>query len=110
MCGIGGVWGGTTIREPERLAQIFGELLAHRGPDGQGFLSIDGSGECRLARSPSELGREDLIGLLVHRRLSIIDLTTGDQPMGMTEAGAWILFNGEIYNYRELRAHLQSNG
>jgi len=48
-----------------------------------------------------------LSGLLVHRRLSIIDLKTGDQPMGLTPAGPWIVFNGEIYNYRELRAELQ---
>ena len=65
-----------------------GELVAHRGPDGAGsFLSPDG-----------EVG-------LAHRRLAIIDLSpTGSQPMTDAVTGVTIAYNGEIYNYRKLRA------
>ena len=63
-------------------------LIAHRGPDGEGTW-----------RGPS-----DRVGF-VHRRLAIIDLVTGAQPM-VDEAGNWITFNGEIYNYIELRDEL----
>ena len=68
--------------------------IAHRGPDGEGsYFSADGS-----------------IGL-THRRLAIIDLSpTGAQPMTDATTGVTITYNGEIYNYRELRARLESRG
>jgi asparagine synthase (glutamine-hydrolysing) len=65
--------------------------LAHRGPDGQG-LYVDG------------------VAGLGHRRLSIIDLQTGGQPICNEDRTVWITFNGEIYNYRELRAKLLGRG
>jgi asparagine synthase (glutamine-hydrolysing) len=64
------------------------ELQRHRGPDGQGTWQHD----------------RRHVGL-AHRRLSIIDLSTGDQPMSV-ESGNWITYNGEIYNYIELRNEL----
>jgi asparagine synthase (glutamine-hydrolysing) len=67
------------------------DVLAHRGPDGEGF-HVDG---------PVGLG---------HRRLSIIDLSTGGQPMSSADGSAWITYNGEIYNYRELRQELAALG
>lgn len=67
------------------------DTLAARGPDGEGQW-VDGS------------------AALAHRRLSIIDLATGAQPMQDQSARAIVTFNGEIYNYRELRAELQALG
>jgi asparagine synthase (glutamine-hydrolysing) len=67
------------------------DRLAHRGPDAYGWLADD----------------EAALG---HRRLSIIDLSTGDQPMGNEDGAVQVVFNGEIYNYRELRAELQAKG
>jgi asparagine synthase (glutamine-hydrolysing) len=65
--------------------------IGHRGPDDEGFFIA----------GPVGLG---------FRRLSIIDLASGHQPMSDSEETVWIIFNGEIYNYRELRAELQSKG
>jgi asparagine synthase (glutamine-hydrolysing) len=71
------------------------DLLAHRGPDGAGMW-VDPRG-----------GRT--VGL-VHRRLAIIDLACGRQPMGNEDGTVQVVFNGEIYNYAELRAELASKG
>lgn len=65
--------------------------MRHRGPDGYGFLVASGVG-------------------LAHARLSIIDLATGDQPIHNEDESVWVVFNGEIFNYRELRADLEANG
>ncbi|MCL2657537.1 MAG: asparagine synthase (glutamine-hydrolyzing) [Betaproteobacteria bacterium] len=92
MCGIAGFWGvaGESMRLAA-LARAMGEAIAHRGPDGRDeFVLAD-------------------VGLaLAHRRLAIIDITeAGRQPM-TSAAGRWtIAFNGEIYNYRKLRAELE---
>ena len=67
------------------------DALAHRGPDGEGFYSGPHVG-------------------LGHRRLSIIDLAGGDQPMSTDDGRFAVAFNGEIYNYRELRGELESRG
>src|SRR6266496_420618 len=67
------------------------EAIRHRGPDEDGFYFSDGAG-------------------LAMRRLSIIDLKTGQQPIHNRDQTAWIVFNGEIYNYRELRAELEKLG
>ena len=67
------------------------DAIRHRGPDDDGFYFGDGVG-------------------LSMRRLSIIDLKTGHQPIHNQDQTAWIVFNGEIYNYRELRAKLEDLG
>ncbi len=109
MCGVGGVWGTGPLREPQRLAQLFGDALAHRGPDGEGFLGIPGDdGQPQLYRARTAVPDHGLAGLLIHRRLSIIDLATGDQPMAIEGGRCWIVYNGEIYNFRELRRELES--
>jgi asparagine synthase (glutamine-hydrolysing) len=92
MCGIAGQFD-FQRREPVERETIvrMARSIAHRGPDDEGFF-ITG---------PVGLG---------FRRLSIIDLAGGHQPMSDAEATVWIIFNGEIYNYRELRAELQSKG
>ncbi|HZZ79167.1 MAG TPA: asparagine synthase (glutamine-hydrolyzing) [Gemmataceae bacterium] len=90
MCGIAGIVHTQGNRVPDLESQIIAmsALIKHRGPDGEGFW----------------LHPHNYVGL-AHRRLSIIDLSTGDQPM-TDEAGNWLIFNGEIYNYIELRESL----
>ncbi len=90
MCGIAGYYGNF---EPS-LIDTMTRLIAHRGPDDHGkYLSADGA-----------------VGL-GHRRLSIIDLApTGHQPMVSGDGKHVIVFNGEIYNYRELRRELEHRG
>ena len=89
MCGIAGQFN-FQRREPVERETIvrMADSIAHRGPDDEGFFIA----------GPVGLG---------FRRLSIIDLVGGHQPMSDAERTVWIIFNGEIYNYRELRAELQ---
>jgi asparagine synthase (glutamine-hydrolysing) len=92
MCGIAGQFNFQRPEPVERETIVrMARSIAHRGPDDEGFF-ISG---------PVGLG---------FRRLSIIDLAGGHQPMSDTEETVWIIFNGEIYNYKELRAALQSKG
>jgi asparagine synthase (glutamine-hydrolysing) len=88
MCGICGV---IEKRENTRLVKEMCRLLAHRGPDN---TAVYQSGDACLG----------------HRRLSIIDLDTGDQPIFNADKNVAIVFNGEIYNYRELRDELIARG
>src|SRR5512136_2083026 len=92
MCGICGIFnfGTRAPADPAALKRAT-DAMAHRGPDDEGFF-LDG-----------ELG-------LGNRRLSIIDLPGGHQPLSNEDQTIWITFNGEIYNYRELRAELQARG
>jgi asparagine synthase (glutamine-hydrolysing) len=90
MCGIGAILqldGGPARQLGTRL-HTMNRLLAHRGPDGEG----------------SWIHPDEHVGF-AHRRLEIIDLATGDQPM-RDEGGNWITYNGEIYNYVELRKEI----
>ena len=97
MCGIAGaVWESDHLRvDPDSLDRMT-DALAHRGPDGRDTLwhAHPGGGGVALG----------------HRRLSIIDLAGGTQPMSNEDATVWITFNGEIYNYRELRDEMVSKG
>ncbi|MES2606245.1 MAG: asparagine synthase (glutamine-hydrolyzing) [Pseudomonadota bacterium] len=92
MCGIAGILKLNPRADVEESRLVaMRDSLWHRGPDGCGLM-IDGQ-----------------IGLS-HRRLSIIDLAGGHQPMANEQRTLWVTFNGEIYNYRELRTQLQSMG
>jgi asparagine synthase (glutamine-hydrolysing) len=93
MCGICGVAIPSRLnrRVDESQLAAMRDSLVHRGPDGAGAL-IDGS-----------------VGL-GHRRLSIVDLDGGGQPMANEDDSVWIAFNGEIYNHRELRPGLEERG
>ena len=94
MCGIFGVFNFTNNKPINtKLFKEATSLISHRGPDGEGFFFDHDSG----------------VGF-GHRRLSIIDLSTGDQPMCNEDKTIWIIFNGEIYNYLELRKYLISKG
>ena len=98
MCGIFGIVSRGSAVSPD-LLQKAARSLGHRGPDDSGTVVVD----CSHA-GPCELG-------LAHTRLSIIDLSPlGHQPMQDPVTGSWIVFNGEIYNFRELRKELEAAG
>lgn len=92
MCGIAGIFRLSPAGEISRprLEQMI-HRLRHRGPDGYGFYHDQQAG-------------------LAHARLSIIDLTTGDQPIHNESRNIYTVFNGEIFNYRELRHDLEAQG
>lgn len=98
MCGIAGILGTRRVVQPPILETI-ADSLGHRGPDDEGVevVPVDEPLDCYLG--------------FVHRRLSIIDLSSAaHQPMYDHETGNWIVFNGEIYNYREVREVLTNDG
>jgi asparagine synthase (glutamine-hydrolysing) len=107
MCGIAGLSSERGISNPHRTAAALSSALSHRGPDGQGFLAISSDLPIRRYDNVEDIpDSRNIATLLVHRRLSIIDLETGAQPMSLPDGNAWIVFNGEIYNYLELRREL----
>jgi len=99
MCGIAGFVDRNATRAEAgpgpsasaALVRAMCDVIRHRGPDDDGFFVGDGAA----------------IGM---RRLSIIDLSGGHQPIGNEDGSVWVVFNGEIYNYRELRAELLARG
>src|SRR5512134_3819217 len=94
MCGIAGLWNLEGQPVSPAILERFTNSLAHRGPDGDGFY-ID---------SGSNLG-------FGHRRLAIIDTSDGGrQPMSFGNGRYWIVFNGEIYNFLELKVELEQQG
>jgi len=92
MCGIAGVVSATRESNiTEALVHHMCEQIVYRGPDDEGLYVADGAG----------------LGM---RRLSIIDLSGGHQPVFNEDRSAWVVFNGEIYNFPELRPELESRG
>jgi asparagine synthase (glutamine-hydrolysing) len=92
MCGIAGILFADASRPVDPVVlKGMGDHLAHRGPDAEGFWSQPGIG-------------------LVHRRLSILDLEGGDQPIGNEDNSIQVVFNGEIYNFQDLRQRLEASG
>ena len=115
MCGIVGIISldGAPVK-PEVL-QRMNDLQAHRGPDGEGFFLAGpevGGFRHHFVEHTSQWHQTQLVRVgLGHRRLAIIDLTDrGRQPMSSPDRSAWIVFNGEIYNFRELKAELVARG
>ncbi|MCG3155179.1 MAG: Asparagine synthetase [glutamine-hydrolyzing] 1 [bacterium] len=92
MCGICGImtFSPSAAIAPEELRRM-NDAIFHRGPDEEGFY------------------HHEQIGMAM-RRLSIIDLSSGQQPISNEDGTLWIVFNGEIYNYLELRAELERRG
>lgn len=88
MCGIAGYYG---FGEDTDLLETMNKCIVHRGPDGEGYFT---SGQTGLA----------------HRRLSIIDLAHGQEPMISSDTKTVLIYNGEVYNYLELRAELVALG
>jgi asparagine synthase (glutamine-hydrolysing) len=92
MCGIAGIVAfDPRSRVDERRLTSMRDVMKHRGPDGEGLL-FDGP-----------------VGL-AHRRLSIVDVSAGHQPMSNEDASIWVVFNGEIYNHADLRPGLEQRG
>lgn len=92
MCGISGIFDTQGQRDyPRHLIERVNDIQAHRGPDEAGLHIEPG-----LA--------------LGHRRLSVIDLATGQQPLSNEDDSVWVVFNGEIYNFQELALELQALG
>lgn len=89
MCGIAGIlhFDDAATEADVMALRRMAACLAHRGPDGEGFYTKDGVG-------------------FAHRRLAIIDVTGGAQPFIDSESGMTLVYNGEVYNYREIRAEL----
>ena len=130
MCGIGGI----INLENKSIdiidgANIISKTLRHRGPDDEGFLFFnDNKTVCAFGEDTqqesisnklnygasthiSQIQQQEYRGVFVHRRLSIIDLSeSGHQPMCSSNKKVWITYNGEIYNYIELRNELESLG
>src|SRR5712692_10795100 len=91
MCGLAG-WVTSNLLDEAALRRMT-DVLIHRGPDAEGFY----------------ISPDKKVGL-GHRRLSIIDLATGDQPLSNEDGTIWVTFNGEIYNFQALRADLEGRG
>ena len=92
MCGIAGILNFDKARPAaDALVRRMTNTLVHRGPDGDGYFTHGGVA-------------------LGHRRLSIIDLATGDQPFFSEDKSLVLVYNGELYNYLEIRRDLQSRG
>ena len=91
MCGICGLLGEFDPQLASECVKRMADSIRHRGPDDEGFHTDP----------PAFLG---------HRRLSIVDLSTGHQPLCNEDGTVWIAFNGEIYNHASLRAELEQKG
>src|SRR2546426_597349 len=93
MCGFAGILDFSGAPVPERSAVLarMTRTLVHRGPDDEGYFVDDFAG-------------------LGHRRLSIIDLEGGRQPIGNEDGSVWVVCNGEIYNHADLRNVLAQKG
>src|SRR3982750_2883179 len=92
MCGIAGRFNYDPLRPVDRdVLEAMTDAVSHRGPDAAGYHVAPGIG-------------------LGHRRLSIIDLSTGDQPLSNEDGSVWTVFNGEIYNFAEVRRELIAHG
>src|SRR6266568_9102332 len=107
MCGIAGTVSRNADAAAGPAVVAMTRALAHRGPDGQGFWRLAGD-EAGL-RAPEELSRPADV-VLGHRRLSIVDLDGGAEPMANEDGSVWVVFNGEIYNHVELRRELERAG
>ena len=92
MCGIAGIisFDRNAVVDRDRLRRMR-DVLRHRGPDAEGLWTEGAAG-------------------LAHRRLSIVDVAGGNQPMTTHDGNAWIVFNGEIYNHPQLRTELEQRG
>jgi asparagine synthase (glutamine-hydrolysing) len=113
MCGIVGLFstnGNISVKDIISSA----DMVKYRGPDDEGYMFVSNDNRILNARTRNEaetIKSDNIKGGFGFRRLSIIDLTeSGHQPMCDESENYWIIYNGEIYNYLELRSELQSLG
>lgn len=104
MCGIAGIFNARGVLDPTDMENML-KAIRHRGPDDSGmvfFQSLPGTAASNHDNTDLALG---------HVRLSIIDLSrAGHQPMGSPDGQVWITFNGEIFNYRQIKSQLEKLG
>src|SRR5688500_12513667 len=92
MCGIAGIVASDRLHPDERArAVLMRDVISHRGPDGAGLHA-------------------DAVAALAHRRLSIVDLAGGHQPLANEDDSVWVTYIGEIYNHASVRAELEAAG
>lgn len=107
MCGISGIAYFDGRQVDPSILQRMTDTLYHRGPDDEGFFinrGLSGAGpKWKSTKGQGSVG-------LGHRRLSIIDLASGHQPMANADGTVWLVFNGEIYNHQRLRLELEQAG
>lgn len=107
MCGIVALFKSSDTLVPASVLDVMRDVVAHRGPDGQGTVFLTPQGEACAGLAPSNTDWQVGLG---HRRLSILDLSqAASQPMVYRD-NVWIVYNGEVYNYVELRRELESLG
>ena len=120
MCGIAGVYNRNRAPVDPELVLRMTRTLIHRGPDEEGYFvnalgsasALAGAPLRRLGDGVGASGARDVRGHvgLGHRRLSIIDLGSGQQPLCNEDGTVWITYNGEVYNFVELSRELESRG
>src|SRR6188474_2398040 len=95
MCGIAGIAGvrplDPLMPDAAERAVAMRDVMTHRGPDESGLHTHSNA-------------------VLAHRRLSIVDLASGQQPLSNEDGSVWVTYNGEIYNHGEIRAELEAHG
>jgi asparagine synthase (glutamine-hydrolysing) len=99
MCGIAGLVDFDGRHAPDSLVRAMCTAMSHRGPDDEGVMAIPGQSAANEPRA-----------ILGNRRLSIIDVAGGHQPIGNEDGTIWVVQNGEIYNFQELRDRLLASG
>ena len=127
MCGIAGIINRKSIVSPSEIVRMC-DIISHRGPDDEGYIAILDQGNPLWGEDTPIAVRDSVFpyspkahiksidGLdskvvLGHRRLAIIDVSpSGHQPMSYDTGNYWIVLNGEIYNYKELRETLEAKG
>ncbi len=120
MCGIAGIISLNNMTHAGPIIDML-STLKHRGPDDEGYIGVNTelNSICEFHSEKSSIKKGENISSLRepvnvffgHKRLSIIDLSAaGHQPMSYRNGAIWIIFNGEIYNYKELRDTLKKNG
>ncbi len=120
MCGIAGIFQRNGARIDLDTLVRMTRTLTHRGPDEEGYFinapvgDHVACGDVPLRRHLRGNGSQHAVGTgnlgFGHRRLSIIDLATGQQPLSNEDGSVWVSFNGEIYNFRTLQKELEEKG
>ena len=109
MCGIAGILSplSTSLGEIAQMTKV----QSHRGPDGEGYAFVDARGDCQLLPTLSSVPLPPAHIALGHRRLAVLDTSkAGLQPMSTSDGAYTICYNGEVYNYLELKAELEAAG
>jgi asparagine synthase (glutamine-hydrolysing) len=108
MCGITGIVNLDDSPVNSDLLRSMTQVLQHRGPDDEGFF-LNSRPPLFPDRKWKSCKGKGNVGF-GHRRLSIIDLSTGHQPLSNEDQTIWITYNGEVYNFKKLKNHLIDRG